>query len=217
MIETQDSLFANLVEQLLNDLPTEPEPRVVNLAAVAIGVFRSRSLQVGQVVAPSPLEASRDTLKKRVRRFLKNPSVQVEVFQRPLAQRILGRIVAGGRRLLLILDRTEWGAFNILYVSVGWRGRALPLLWQMLSPGASSFTHQRAVLSTVASWILGGAQVILLGDREFGTGGWPSGPWARAGASARGCGPMRMCAGKELKPSKCCPPCAQGSAVSGRR
>jgi hypothetical protein len=57
MIETQDQLFANLMEQLLDDLPAEPETRVVNLAAVAIGIFRSRSLQVGQVVARSPLEA----------------------------------------------------------------------------------------------------------------------------------------------------------------
>jgi hypothetical protein len=170
MIETQDSLFANLVEQLLGDLPAEPETRVVNLAAVAIGVFRSRSLQVGQVVACSPLVACRDTLKKRVQRFLKNPGVQVEAFQRPLAQRILGQIVSGGKRVLLILDRTEWDAFNILYVSVGWRGRALPLLWKMLSPGASSFAQQREVLGTVAGWMPDGAKVILLGDREFGTG-----------------------------------------------
>jgi hypothetical protein len=170
MIETQDSLFANLVEQLLGDLPPEPETRVVNLAAVAIGVFRSRSLQVGQVVARSPLVACRDTLKKRVQRFLKNPGIQVEVFQRPLAQRILGQIVTGGKRVLLILDRTEWDAFNILYVSVGWRGRALPLLWKMLGPGASSFAEQREVLGTVAGWIPEGAKVILLGDREFGTG-----------------------------------------------
>jgi hypothetical protein len=170
MIETQDSLFANLTDQLLRDLPEEPKTRVVNVAAVAIGVFRSRSLQVGQVVARSPLEATRDTLKKRVQRFLKNPGVKVELFQRPLAQRILGQIVAAGRRVLLILDRTEWDAFNILYVSVGWRGRALPLMWKMLGPGASSFAEQRELLGIVAGWVPERAEVILLGDREFGTG-----------------------------------------------
>lgn len=125
---------------------------------------------MGQVVARSPLEASRDALKKRVQRFLKNPGVQVEVFQRPLAQRILEQIAAGGGRVLLILGRTEWDAFNILYVSVGWRGRALPLMWQMLDPGASSFVEQRDLLSTVVHWMPEGARVILLGDREFGTG-----------------------------------------------
>ena len=90
-----------------------------------------------------------------MQRFLKNPGVQVEAYQFPLVQRILGRIVAGGRRVLLILDRTEWDAFNILYVSVGWRGRALPLMWQMLNPGASSFAQQREVLGTVAGWLKG--------------------------------------------------------------
>ena len=178
MIETQDLLFANLMEQLRYDLPTEPGTRVVNLAAVAIGILRSRSLQVGQVVARSPIGASRDALKKRVQRFLKNPGIPVEVYRFPLAQRVLGQIVAGRRRVLLIpstssghrLDRTEWDAFNILYVSIGWRGRALPLMWQMLNPGASSFPEQREVLSTVAGWIPKGAEVILLGDREFGTG-----------------------------------------------
>ena len=189
MNETQDPVFANLMEQLRYDLPTEPETQVVNLAGVAIGIFRSRSLQVGQVLARSPLEASRDALKKRVQRFLKNPGVQVEVYQFPLAQRILGRIVAGGRRVLLILERTEWDAFHILYVSVGWRGRALPLMWQMLNPGASSFAPQREVLGTVAGWLPKGAEVILLGDREFGTGvlaqwslkqGWGLCLWLRA-------------------------------------
>jgi hypothetical protein len=55
-------------------------------------------------------------------------------------------------------------------VRVGWWGRALPLLWQVLNPGASSFAQQREVLGTVAGWPPEGAQVILLGDREFGTG-----------------------------------------------
>jgi hypothetical protein len=79
MIETEDPVFANLMEQIQSDLPTEPETRVVNLAGVAIGIFRSRSLQVGQVVARSPLEASRDALKKRVQRFLKNLGVRTLV------------------------------------------------------------------------------------------------------------------------------------------
>lgn len=72
--------------------------------------------------------------------------------------------------MLLIPDRMEWEAFNIRYVSVGWRGRAPPLLWQMLNPGASSFAEQREDLSTIARWMPEGAKVILLGDRAFGTG-----------------------------------------------
>jgi hypothetical protein len=170
MIKPQDKVFANLTQQLHRDLPLEPLTRLVNLAAVAVGILRSKSLQVGQIITASPLAGSRDSLKKRVQRFLKNPDVLVEEYYSPLAQRMLKRLVAGGARVYLTLDRTEWRDFNILYVCVGWRGRALPLLWDMLAPGASSFAAQKALLAVVASWLPAGARVLLLGDREFGTG-----------------------------------------------
>lgn len=170
MIKPQDKVFANLTHQLHRDLPLEPRTRLVNLAAVAVGILRSKSLQVGQIVTASPLDGSRDSLKKRVQRFLKNASVTVEDYYQPLAKRILRRLVAGGARVHLTLDRTEWGDFNILYVCVGWRGRALPVLWRRLGPGASSFAAQKELLAVVAAWLPPGARVLLLGDREFGTG-----------------------------------------------
>ena len=170
MIKPQDKVFANLTHQLHRDLPLEPLTRLVNLAAVALGILRSKSLQVGQIVTASPLDGSRDSLKKRVQRFLKNPDVLVEEYYAPLAKRMLKRLVVGGARVYLTLDRTEWRDFNILYVCVGWRGRALPLLWDMLAPGASSFAAQKALLEVVVSWLPPRARVLLLGDREFGTG-----------------------------------------------
>ena len=170
MIKPQDKVFANLTHQLHRDLPREPLTRLVNLAAVAVGILRSKSLQVGQIVTASPLDGSRDSLKKRAPRFLKNTSVSVEEYSQPVATRMLRRLVTGGARLHLTLDRTEWGAFNLLYVGVGWRGRALPLVWRMLAPGASSFAEQKELLAVVAGWLPKGARVLRLGDREFGTG-----------------------------------------------
>jgi hypothetical protein len=170
MIKAQDKVFANLSAQLHHDLPLEPLTRVVNLAAVALGILRSKSLQVGQIVTALPLAGIRDSLKKRVQRFLKNDSVTIDDYYQPLAKRILHRLVAGGARLHLTLDRTEWRDCNILYVGVGWRGRALPVLWRMLGPGASSFAEQKELLAVVAAWLPQGARVLLMGDREFGTG-----------------------------------------------
>src|SRR5712692_10080613 len=170
MITPQDKVFANLITQLHRDLPLEPRTRIVNLAAVAVGVLCSKSLQIGQIVTALPLEGTRDTLKKRVQRFVKNPGVTVETYYEPLARRILQRLAAGGARIHLTLDRTEWGDFNILYVCVGWRGRAVPLLWSMLGRGASSFAEQKELLEGIAAWLPKGAHVLLLGDREFGTG-----------------------------------------------
>jgi hypothetical protein len=190
-------VFANLTHQLHRDLPREPLTRIVNLAAVAMGILRSKSLQVGQIVTASPLGGSRATRKKRVQRFLKNPSVRVEEDSQPLAKRILRRLVAGGARVPLTLDRTEWSDFNLLYVCVGWRGRALPLLWTPLGPGASSFAEQKALLAVVASWLPPGARVLLLGDRELGTGVLAQRAVSKVGACAYACAPMSISAGRE--------------------
>lgn len=70
----------------------------------------------------------------------------------------------------MTLDRTEWRAFNILYVCKGWRGCALPRLWSMLALGASSFAEQKAGVEVVAAWVPPHARVLLLGGRKFGTG-----------------------------------------------
>jgi hypothetical protein len=170
MIKPQDKVFANLIIQLQRDLPREPLTRLVKLAALALGILRSKSLQVGQILRALPLAGTRATLTKRVQRFLKNSDVTVEPYYEPLARRILTRLAGGGARMHLPRGRTEWGDFNILYVGVGWRGRALPLLWGTLGPGASSFAEQQELSAVVARWLPRRANVLLLGDREFGTG-----------------------------------------------
>jgi hypothetical protein len=114
MIKPQDRMFANLMTQLNRDLLQEPLPRVVTLAALALGVLRSKSRQVGQIITALPVAGTRDTLKKRVQRFLRHPSVEVELYYAPLARRILQRLAGGGARIHLTIDRTEWGTANLL-------------------------------------------------------------------------------------------------------
>ncbi len=106
-----------MVTQLHKDLPLELVTRVGDLVAIALGVLRSKSLQVGQIVTSLPLPEIRGSLKKRVQRFLQNPEVEVEGYQEPMARRVLKRWVEGEAWIPLILDPTEWGIFNILYVS----------------------------------------------------------------------------------------------------
>jgi hypothetical protein len=114
MIKAQDKMFANLMAQLQRDLPLEPLTRLVNLAAVARGILRSKSLQVGPILRATPLTGTRDSLKKRGQGFLKNPRVTVERYSEPVARRLLQRRAAGGARIPLTIDRTEGRDFNIL-------------------------------------------------------------------------------------------------------
>lgn len=92
MIKPQDKVFANLITQLHRDLPLELLTRVVHLAAIALGILRSKSLQVGQIITATPLAGTRDSLKKRVQRFVKNTGVTVEGYYEPVARRLLQRI-----------------------------------------------------------------------------------------------------------------------------
>ena len=170
MITPHDKGFATLLPQLHRDLPPEPRTRSVKLAASAWGILRSKRLPGGQIVTASPWDGTRDSLTQRGQRWRKNAGVTVAPSSQPLAVRLVKRLVAGGARVPLPLDRTEWGATDLLYVCVGWRGRAWPVLGRMLAPGASSFVAQKEWLAVVAGWLPPHAQGLLLGDREFGTG-----------------------------------------------
>ena len=57
MLKPQDKMFANLMAHLQHDLPRELRTRLVNLAAVALGILRSKSLQVGQILMTCVLRA----------------------------------------------------------------------------------------------------------------------------------------------------------------
>src|SRR3989442_11650109 len=98
MIKPQDKMFANLIAQLQRDLPREPLTRVVNLAPIALGILRSKSVQVGQIITATPLAGTRDSLKKCVQRFLRNPSGAVEPYYGPVARQRLQRLTACGAR-----------------------------------------------------------------------------------------------------------------------
>ena len=49
MIKPQDKGFANLLQQRYRDLPLEPRPRIVNLAAVAVGGCAARACNSGRL------------------------------------------------------------------------------------------------------------------------------------------------------------------------
>jgi hypothetical protein len=70
MSNPPDKGFANLLTQLHRDLPLEPLTRLVNRAAIALGLLRSKSLPIGQLLTATPLAGTRDRLKKRGQRFL---------------------------------------------------------------------------------------------------------------------------------------------------
>jgi hypothetical protein len=113
MSKAPEKGFATLSAHLHPDLPLAPLPRVVNLAAVALGRLRRQSLPRGPRVPARPLAGIRDRLTQRGPRFLKHDRVTGDDSSQPLANRSLPRLVAGGARRPVTLDRTEGGTVTV--------------------------------------------------------------------------------------------------------
>jgi hypothetical protein len=67
----------------------------------------------------------------------------------------------------IAIDRTIWGAINILMVSLIYDKRAIPIYWEILDKkGSSNLEEQQRVLGKILT-VLSGHKIVVLGDREF--------------------------------------------------
>jgi hypothetical protein len=142
---------------------------VQTLALMMTGIFEARDVRLSRMAERVPLDIQEDTVAQRFRRWLKNPSVDVRVLYDPVAFGILGAL--RHTRLRIQIDRTEVNEhLNVLMVSVYYRKRAIPLAWSVLShQGSSTFKERNRILAHLADLLPASCQVLILGDREFGT------------------------------------------------
>ena len=139
------------------------------LALLMTGIFQSGDVRLGRIAKKVPLPIKQDSVEQRFRRWLKNPGIDERVIYDPIAQGLLFSL--RHTRLRIQIDRTLIGdRFNILKVTLYWRKRALPLTWKMLPhQGSSGYADWVSLLDHLATLLPPNAQVVLLGDREFGT------------------------------------------------
>ena len=157
-----DKLFSYLCQAL-------PEFRVTqvrNLALWVWGLLRAGHCALGRVADQLPIAGTKESRIRRLKRWLLNPRVVVDHMYGPLVRMTLSR----WHRLevTLVLDRTEWGKFNVLLVGIALLGRVLPLAWTVLShQGNSDFAEQKALLERVRPWLPQAPKKGILGDGEF--------------------------------------------------
>jgi hypothetical protein len=152
-------------------LPCFHKAHLENLILLTIGIAYSRSVALPQAASAAPLQGIQ--LDSRVARFER--LIQCEKFiplevLRPFACQILEELSRkGGNRLLLIMDRTMINdTLNLLYVSVAYHGRALPLGWvEVPHEGTSSLALQQELLTWVKGCCPAPAAVTIVADREF--------------------------------------------------
>ena len=142
---------------------------VQTLALLMVGIFETRDVRLSRIAERVPLAIQEDNVAQRFRRWLKNPQVDIRVLYDPVAFGIVGAL--RHTRLRIQIDRTEVNEqLNVLMMSVYYRKRAIPLLWQVLShKGTSTFKERNAVLAHLEELLPAGCNVVILGDRAFGT------------------------------------------------
>lgn len=131
-------------------------------------------LQTGGVSLPAwvPFVHGRaqyaQSIQRRFARWLHNKRIAVHTFYAPLIQQAL--VDWGKATVYLALDTTMlWNQYCVVRLSLIYRGRAVPLVWQGLQHGSSSVAHEvyKALLDTVPPLLPRGVKVVFLADRGF--------------------------------------------------
>lgn len=163
-------LYGSLYQRLVQLWPDEWDSRIVNRVYLLMGIWGARSVLTGRIAAYIPLRIKKQSIVRRLERFLDNGGVRVREWYEPVARGIIAAASVVDE-IHLVLDTTKVSAHHRrLIVGVAYRRRILPLAWTWVrtSRGHSSTAKQVALLSYVRALIRASIQVSLVGDCEFG-------------------------------------------------
>ena len=163
-----DAVTAKL-RQLLPELWTECESRMINLSLMVSAIPKAKDLTQPALAAEMPLPAQDTSLVQRQRRWLMNEQVQEQRVYQPLIKPFIEAM--SHSTLPVILDTTTAGInCHLLTVAIGYQRRALPVIWQagQGKRGHTSGQVQIELLGQLLAWLPPEADLIILGDGEFG-------------------------------------------------
>ncbi len=164
------TLYDTLFDALRKANPNE-DPRRQRVCAWAIvGLLLEKTISLAAIALVIVSAANADSRVRRLRRFLANPHGCVRAYYDRLIRTALTDWE--GQTLYLVLDTTTLaGRLVILRVSLVYRGRAVPLAWQVYDRKSVSlpFKAYKDILAHVRSLLPARATVVLMGDRGFRT------------------------------------------------
>jgi len=163
-------LYDTWFQWVKKSLPGERVTRLRNLTWFIVGMYLSQSVHLSRIGAKIPFPISLRAITARLTRFLQNGAFRVRRWYRPLAEALLRQAAAQGV-VRLIVDGSKVSAqHQLLLVSLAYRKRALPIAWTWVSGarGHSAAVTQRVLLHYVHQLLPTGAEVLLVGDAEFG-------------------------------------------------
>jgi hypothetical protein len=163
-------LYSILHERVLPLVADQCDSRLTNLALLMLGLYRGRSVHLSRIASRIPSRARKVCTTERLRRFLSNPAVKVELWYAATAQTLLQRAAVNGW-VHFIIDSSKIGfGQQLLMVSLAYGRRSLPIAWRWIpyKRGHSTTQQQLALLRVVKGLVPVGVQASLVGDCEFG-------------------------------------------------
>ncbi|MFM6108400.1 MAG: IS4 family transposase, partial [Sphaerospermopsis kisseleviana] len=130
-------------------------------------IVKEAKLEILAEALPIPILF--ESRKRKLRRFLKLEILNIEkIWFLCLKEMLKEEERFSSKGLVYIaIDRTSWGAINILMVSIVYDKRAIPIYWEILKKkGSSNLQEQQQVLEKVFP-LLSDYKIVVLGDREF--------------------------------------------------
>ncbi len=139
------------------------------LAWMMVGLIKSERVSLTAWV-PYVLSRAKyaQSVQRRFQRWLHNSRIQVHHLYAPLIQEALADW--GEYKLYLALDTSMlWNQYCLIRISVTYRGRAVPIVWQVLKHKSSSVSYEayKQLLDSACPLIPAGIEVIFLADRGF--------------------------------------------------
>lgn len=167
-MENVPRLYATLLA-LLSACPWRDVRHLHTFVWMLVGLLQAQTVNLDAWVpyVVSRAERAASTV-YRFRRWLQHPALHVQTLYAPLLQQVLRDW--GLTRLYVALDTSMlWEQFCVIRLALLCRGRAIPLVWQVLAHPSSSVAHAvyAPLLERLAALLPAHLIVVLLADRGF--------------------------------------------------
>ncbi len=126
-----------------------------------------KTVKLEALATALPLPIKFESRRHRLQRFLSLPVLKVEKLWFPFIENWLSTDFNWNQVLYIAIDRTNWGAINLLIISLIWDQRAIPIYFELLpKKGSTSYEEQIAFCHKVLH-LFKNYKTVVLGDREF--------------------------------------------------
>ncbi|HBS70718.1 MAG TPA: IS4 family transposase [Cyanobacteria bacterium UBA11149] len=126
-----------------------------------------RWVRLEELASQFPQKILFESRRKKLQIFLDTPHLTVAKIWWPLFSYWLQNNFESGSVLYIAIDRTQWQSVNLIFVSLIYQNRAIPIYFEYLPKlGSTNGAKQIAVLSPVLT-LLNNYTKVILADREF--------------------------------------------------